>query len=154
MVTRKPILSEGECDGAFAVTAIDEKEATVSMTHGRETLTLSLGQGPEEALANRALHFKAASFDQVLDIYQSLIRRTIISTVRFGREITLKSAAGLSAQKAAALLSQVFLEKGIAVKLSGENFTFLVDADRVDQLTGLSEPPPPISCFLHEPFLR
>src|SRR5205809_980943 len=67
MVTRKPILSEGECDAAFTVTAIDEKEATVSMTHGRETLTVSLGQGPEEALANRALHFKAASFDQALD---------------------------------------------------------------------------------------
>src|SRR5205085_1721340 len=114
-------------------------------THGGETLTVSLGQGPEEALANRALHFKAASFDEVLDIYQSLIRRTVISRVRFGREITLKSAAGLSAQKAGALLSRAFLEKRIAVKLSGENFALLVDADHVDQLAGLSEPPPPIS---------
>src|SRR5712691_6100380 len=42
IVTRKPILAEGERDGSFAVTAIDEKTATVSIQHGVEPLTLRL----------------------------------------------------------------------------------------------------------------
>jgi len=46
IVTRKPILAEGERDGTFAVTAIDEKTATVSIQHEAEPLTLRLEQAP------------------------------------------------------------------------------------------------------------
>jgi len=145
IVTRKPILAEGERDGTFAVTAIDEKTATVSIQHGGETLTVRLEQAPGEELADRTLNFRSAGMDQVLDIYQSLIDRTVISKVQIWPDITLKSGAGLSAQKTAALLTNAFSDKGIVVRLSGKNFAFVVQADRAGELSALSEPPPPES---------
>jgi len=145
IVTRKPILAEGERDGSFVVTAIDEKTATVSIQHEAEPLTLRLEQAPGEELPNRTLHLRSAGIEQLLDLYQALIDRTVISKVQVWPEITLKSSAGLSRNKAAALLTQAFADKGIAVKLSGRDFAFVVQANHAGELSTLSQPPPPES---------
>ena len=154
-VTRKPILKAGERDGTFAVTAIDEKTATVSAKYGDKPMTLRLEQAPGEELANRTLNFESADLRQVLYVYQVLCGRTLISKFRALPRITLKSKASLSSAEATELLTRAFTSNGISVKLSGKDFAFVVDTNLVKQLSEFPEPPPSEARFvtLHRQFL-
>ena len=80
LLTRKPILTEGERDGNYALMAIDERTARVSLRFEPtgELFELKLDQPPGEELANRTLNFQSADLLQVLDIYQAVSGRTVI----------------------------------------------------------------------------
>src|SRR5438477_6668116 len=61
----KPILKEGEHDGAYNLIAIDEKGAKVALRKGtEEAVELKLDQAPGEELANRTINLTSAALEQ------------------------------------------------------------------------------------------
>ena len=142
-ITRKPILTAGERDGAFEVTSIDEKTATVKGRNGPDPVELRLDLAPGEELADRTIHFRSADLRQVLDVYQELSRRTVISKVLVGERFTLKSGANLSTREAISFLDRALAEKGIGVTLRGKKFVFVARTDQLDGLSAIPEPPAP-----------
>jgi|ERR1051326_39157 hypothetical protein len=139
--TRKSILGEGQRDGDFTVTTIDEKTGRITAQNGREQIQLQLELEPGEELAGRTIHFRDAALAQVLDIYQELIGRTVISRLFVSERFTLKSGAALSREQATAFLEAGLAEKGIGVRLSGSKFVFVTRAEQLHHFSALPEPP-------------
>ncbi len=145
VITRNPILREGERDGTYDVIAINEKSAKVTLRHATdETIELSLGQGPTEELANRSVNLRSASLEQVLEIYQMLSARTVIRSLKFPEpRLDLKSGAGLSKADATALLAKALTEKGMLLRPQGDKFLVLVPTSEEKLLAAIPKPPSP-----------
>ena len=138
--TRKPILCEGERDGALEVTAIDEVTGVVKGRNSSEPLELRLDPAPEKELADRTLCLRSADLRQVLEIYQDFSGRTVISMVRVSQQFTLESGPALSVAEATAFLERALADKGITVKSSGTKFVFVGQAEQLDQLWAIPDP--------------
>src|SRR5437867_262279 len=144
LLTRKPILTEGERDGNYALMAIDERTARVSLRFEPtgELFELKLDQPPGEELANRTLNFQSADLLQVLEIYQAVSGRTVIrSSGLASLRLDLKSGASLANTETASMLTDALGEKGLLFEPMADKFVFLIPAGQEKALAAIPGPP-------------
>src|SRR2546423_1507420 len=69
IIVREPILREGDRDGSYEVTGIDERTAEVSVRQAisGEIFDLRLHLESGDELANRTFNFQSAKLPQVLE---------------------------------------------------------------------------------------
>lgn len=86
MELRTPNLRQGESEGGYKVTAIDERIGQVTLrglSSGR-VLELKLDMGPDEESADRTFLLHSVNLSTVLDLYQEISMRTVNLAAGFG----------------------------------------------------------------------
>jgi len=136
------ILKVGEKSEDIELLEVDNRTGRAVVKIGDEEKLLVLDDSPVEEFG-RTLHFKSASSDQVLEIYQELSGRTVLRANNLpGNKFSLKTT-NLSTEDALALLEEAFLAKAVVLQQRGPKFTLAVRANDVSRLSFIPDPPAP-----------
>lgn len=140
----RTVLGVGDRIPFGELVSINPKSATASVRIGDQVLELSLDSAFDSE-PSPTLHFKEADSRQLLELYQVLSGRTLLSSpsLRASR-ISLKSQQALGKEASLEMLASALREKGIVVTLRSDKFAFATPISQVPRLAQIPDPPAPV----------